>query len=218
MWINEYLFYFYYQEAAIREISEASATRGEEVQSLNRGLLEEIAKIDTPNRALEAYYAYQRRRISTYMPYERAVPKKRLDPTSAADMPASRMGEGYAGVALTVIEAMVANTRAFTALNVPNEGAIAGLADTDVVEVSCEIVDGRIQTDRIPPVPDAELALMTAVKAYERLAVRAIEKSSPSLATEALMSHPLVVSYPRARLLVNEYLQANRAFVGAWRD
>lgn len=218
MWINEYLFYFYYQEAAIQQISDAPATRGEEVRELNEGLFGRLSTIESAEERLDAYYAYQRRRISTYMPYERRVPKRRLGPTSADSTPTDRMGEGYAGVALTVIEAMVSGTPAYTALNVPNMGAIAGLADGDVVEVSCAIVDGRVETDRIDPIPEAELALINAVKTYERASVRAIERASPSLATEALMSHPLVVSYPRAKRLVAEYLEANRAYIGTWRD
>lgn len=217
MWINEYLYYYYYQEAAIREITDAPSTRGEEVRTLNQGLFERLESVESPDEALEVYYAYQRQRISTYMPYERAVPKQSLESTPSP-MSASRMEEGYAGVALTVIEAMTSGSEAHTALNLPNAGAIDGLLDTDVVEVSCTISDGRIVPDPIEAVPEPELALMAAVKTYERLSAEAIDRRSPRLAIEALMAHPLVVSYPRAKRLVADYLDANRDHVGTWRD
>ncbi len=218
LWINEYLYYFYYADSAFREVSSAPATRGEEVRSLNDALREELRTIDTSDQALDAYYAYQRRRVSTYMPYERPVAREPMDPTSAPDAGTSRIGDGYAGVALTVIAALRTGRATQTALNVPNDGAIAGMEDSDVVEVSCAIAGATVRAMTIGPIPAPELALMSAVKTYERLAVRAIEQSSRRLAIEALMSHPLVSSYPIAKRLIDDYLAANQQYVGSWRD
>jgi len=58
---------------------------------------------------------------------------------------------------------------------------------------------------------------MSAVKAYERLAARAILDRSRDTAVEALMCHPLVGSYPLARRLVDEYLAAHPGHSGEWR-
>ncbi len=57
---------------------------------------------------------------------------------------------------------------------------------------------------------------MKSVKLYERLTVEAIARRSRKLATAALMAHPLVLSYSRARALVDAYLLANREFAGDW--
>ena len=42
MWINEYLYYFYYAEKAVEAIRSDSRTRGEEVRDLNHGLIEQL--------------------------------------------------------------------------------------------------------------------------------------------------------------------------------
>lgn len=64
--------------------------------------------------------------------------------------------------------------------------------------------------------PAAVLGLMQAVKRYERLTVEAIARRSRRLASDALMAHPLVLSYSRARPLVDAYLEAGREFTGDW--
>jgi 6-phospho-beta-glucosidase len=54
------------------------------------------------------------------------------------------------------------------------------------------------------------------VKYYEKLAVKAIRERSRQRAVMALMAHPLVMSYSRASMLVDEYLAAHQAYIGAW--
>lgn len=217
LWLNEYLYYFYYAEAAVREIDGADATRGEEVRDLNRELFADLGSSATTAEAMDRYYDYQRRRISTYMPYERAEPGSPSPHAEQARTQArARIEEGYAGVALTIIDAMSTGQRATTALNVPNHGAIDGLASDDVVEVTCSVGADGITSTTIGEIPEAELALVRSVKAYERLAVAAIRERSRDLAVEALMTHPLVVSYPRARNLVDDYLLAHADEVGHW--
>jgi 6-phospho-beta-glucosidase len=216
MWINEYLYYYYYPREAVDEITRSDATRGEEVKALNITLFERLRSIESLDTALDAYYDYQRRRISTYMPYERRGSSINPREQRARNRARQRIDEGYAGVALTSIEALTTGKPVHTALNVPNNGAIDGLLPTDVVEVSCVIEDGMVTPDRIHPVPGPELALISAVKTYERLAAQAITTRSRWTAIEALMCHPLVGSYPLARGLVDDYLAANRAHTGAW--
>jgi len=46
--------------------------------------------------------------------------------------------------------------------------------------------------------------------------VKAILARSRCLGIQALMAHPLVLSYSRANVLLDEYLQAHAPFVGAW--
>jgi 6-phospho-beta-glucosidase len=48
--------------------------------------------------------------------------------------------------------------------------------------------------------------------------VEAILKRSRKTAIQALMAHPLVVSYPRAQAIVDGYLHAHVAFIGEWHD
>jgi 6-phospho-beta-glucosidase len=145
------------------------------------------------------------------------------------EMPAEA-GEGYAGVALGIIEALETGEPLYTALNVPNAGAITGMAPGDVVEVSCRVDAGGIQTLPVGEAPAPQLDLMQAVKDYERLTVEAVRTRSRRAAVEALMAHPLVGAHPlmgahprmgaasRARDLVDKYLAAHAAYVGEWSE
>ncbi|MDF2984284.1 MAG: 6-phospho-beta-glucosidase, partial [Devosia sp.] len=54
------------------------------------------------------------------------------------------------------------------------------------------------------------------VKHYERLTVQAVAQRSRALAVEALVAHPLVLSYSRAEPLVEKFLAAHAAHVGEW--
>ncbi|HYM83640.1 MAG TPA: 6-phospho-beta-glucosidase, partial [Candidatus Dormibacteraeota bacterium] len=106
--------------------------------------------------------------------------------------------------------------RTHTAVNVPNEGSIGGMAPDDVVEVSCVVDRSGVTPVQIGGIPEPQLLLMRSVKLYERLTVEAIRRRSRALATAALMAHPLVLSYPRACALVDEYLAADRESAGDW--
>ncbi len=222
LYLNEYLYYYYYAERAVEQISGDRQTRGEEILALNRALfaaLADPALLADPQETLLAYVAYQKRRSATYMHYAQKdgptmEQADQIDFRSLGYSPEE--GEGYAGVALDIIAALESKTPLYTALNVPNRGAIQGMQADDVVEVSCLVDDGEINPIPIGPVPQAAFQLMEAVKNYERLAVEAILSRSRSLAVRALMAHPLVLSYSRAKVLVDEYIQAHAAYTQGW--
>lgn len=224
MWLNEYLYYYYYAEEAVEAISSDERTRGEEILMLNRDLLDQLAAIDLSadlDTALAIYYRYNQRRESTYMHYaQQAAPTPEEADAHFHDLFVEsdpQEGEGYAGVALDIIEALISGEPCYTALNVPNQGAIAGMQPDDVVEVSCVVDSSGPRPLPIGEIPTSQAVLMQAVKHYERLAVEAIRTRSRSTAVRALMAHPLVLSYPRAQVLVDEYLQAHAPYVGVWK-
>jgi 6-phospho-beta-glucosidase len=222
MLLNEYLYYYYYAEKALQAISSEGMTRGEEIVELNQRLVEQLEEIGVernPERALRTFFGYEKRRGSTYMHYAyggMSIEEANRQQIFDADIPAEA-GEGYAGVALSLIEAMQENIPLYTALNISNKGAISGMADDDVVEVSCRVDGEGVHPVPIGEVPEAQLRLMQTVKLYERLTVQAIREHSRQLAVQALMVHPLVLSYSRAKPLVDEYLAAHRDYVGEWR-
>lgn len=220
LWPNAYLYYFYYAERAVAEILDRGVTRGEEVREITERLLTELraARPDKdPEAALAHFRAYHLRRRATYMAdAKREAPTfDEADRMARDNTPAWGAGdeEGYAAVMLDVVEALETGQPLFTALNVPNQGAIVGMADDDVVEVSCRVDRDGVRPLPIGTVPPGSLALMQSVKAYERLTVRAVESRSRQLAVQALMCHPLVLTYPRSRTLVDEYLAAHQALV-----
>jgi 6-phospho-beta-glucosidase len=219
MWLNEYLYYFYYAEQAVEAIGRDEKTRGEEIVELNAKLLDQLRAINVardPAAGLRAFYTYQNRRHATYMHYAQPDGPSMAEADLQVDEVHMSDGEGYAGVALGIIEALETGEPLYTALNVPNEGAIDGMRASDVVEVSCVIDRDGVRTLPIGAIPEPQLQLMRQVKLYERLTVEAIDTRSRATAVAALMAHPLVLSYSRAKPLVDEYLAAHAAYVGEW--
>jgi len=223
MWLNEYLFYYYYAERAFTSINSEDKTRGEEIVELNRRLLDQLRAIDVernPQVALAVYYAYEKRRGATYMHYAQPgapTPQEADQHTQAAEAPTEAEDEGYAGVALDIIQGLEADEPVYTALNVPNAGAITCMRPGDVVEVHCRVDREGVHPLPIGDVPEPQEMLMRAVKLYERLAAEAIRDRSRATAVAALMAHPLVLSYSRATALVDEYLAAHAPYVGTWK-
>ncbi len=226
MHLNEYLYYYYYAEQALAAIRAERMTRGEEIVELNQRLIEQLEETGVernPERALRVFFGYEKRRSATYMHYARSagaggglsIEEANRELVFDADIPAEA-GEGYAGVALSIIEALEKDRPLYTAFNVPNEGAIDGMAADDVVEVGCRVDSSGVHVLPVGEIPASQLELMRAVKLYERLSVQAIRQRSRRLAVEALMAHPLVLSYSRAKPLVDEFLLAHRAYVGDW--
>jgi 6-phospho-beta-glucosidase len=224
MWLNEYLYYYYYSEKAVAQILGDGKTRGEEIQELNQRLLGQLADVDIPNnpaRALDIYQRYNDRRGATYMHYARpdGPSMQQADQASGDEAPRQfvpEAAEGYAGVALDIIQGLDGAEPVYTALNVPNEGSIACMSPSDVVEVSCRVDAAGVHTLPIGEIPEQLELLMRSVKQYENLACQAILARSRQKAVMALMVHPLVMSYSRATALVDEYLSAHRQFVGQW--
>ncbi|MCA9908978.1 MAG: 6-phospho-beta-glucosidase, partial [Anaerolineae bacterium] len=218
--LNEYLYYFYYRDLAVERIQAEELTRGEEVELLNRQLFDTLRA--TPTDGLLAVYdAYNRRRNASYMAYaetDDALREQRSHPdaqTTSVHIQQSEVG-GYAGVALRTALALTQDRPIRIGLNVPNDGAIDGMRDDDVVEVTCEVDGTGIHPLRIGSVPEGPYLLMRTVKHYERLAVAAVLACDRRLAVEALVAHPLVGSYQLAQTLVDDYLEAHRDYVGDW--
>ena len=102
-------------------------------------------------------------------------------------------------------------------LCVPNNGAIDGLLDTDIVEITCDIQNGEAVPHKFSSVDAQNLELIRRVKNYERLASLAIRKKSVSAAVDALTLHPLVNSYSLAERLVSAYIDLNKDYAGEWK-
>ena len=115
--------------------------------------------------------------------------------------------EGYEGVAIAILAASVHNSRQPLILNVPNRGAVEGLRDDDVVEVTCVVDEHGAHPVAQGEMPDGSLGLVQQVKLHERLVVRAASEGSYESALRALLVHPLVGSYPVARTILDAYVE-----------
>jgi 6-phospho-beta-glucosidase len=207
--LNEYLHYYYHRDEALRALLAKPETRGEEVERLTRQLLHALEDAPTLHARLDLYRAVMNQRSATYMAHARAQPEG--EPSRPAED-----DEGYAAVALGCVEAIASGEPLRTGLNVPNQGAIPGMRDDDVVEVTCWVDDRGVHPIPVGAIPESHYLLMRDVKQYERLAAQAILMRARALAYEALTVHPLIGSYPLAQKLVDAFIETHRDLIGEW--
>lgn len=214
--LNEYLYYFYYRQEAVNNILASGKTRGEVICEVNTNMTEELSRLDIDkdfDKAIEIFDKWSGIRASEYMANETG---KRIEqPSFHFDINEPDDG-GYAGVVLAFIEAFQGLKQKEMTLCVPNCGAIEGMQDDDVVEVSCTINKDGYFPHKIKPAP-VTMELIRSVKAYERLASEAIRTRSISKAIDCLMVHPLVNSYSFAKTLVEQYVENNKAYSEGWK-
>lgn len=121
-----------------------------------------------------------------------------------------RGGAFYSEAAAMLVESLHTDRGDVQVVNVRNAGAIPNMDDDAVVEVACRIDNEGAHPLPVEPLPDEWLGLVEAVKAYERLTVRAAVEGDRDLALKALMAHPLVADFRVARPLLDALLEANR--------
>jgi len=114
-----------------------------------------------------------------------------------------RGGAFYSEAAVGLVRSLATGDGAVHEVDVRNEGALAGFAADDVVELPA-----RVSCDSIEPLPQAPLApellgLAQHVAAYERLAAEAAAAQDLELARKALLAHPLIGQHA----LVDELLE-----------
>ncbi|MBR4240729.1 MAG: 6-phospho-beta-glucosidase [Eubacterium sp.] len=214
--LNEYLYYFYYREKALQNILNAEKTRGELIYEYNKNMTEELSKLDVEkdfDRAFEIFEHWYGEREANYMAAETGI--KRKNPWRFNIF--EKDSGGYAGVALKFIEIAGSKKTDSMILCTANNGAIEGLRDDDIVEITCDITPNGVVPHKMKNVDEQNLELIRRVKIYERLASKAIREKSIRSAVEALTLHPLVNSYSIASELISEYLELNKEYTKDWK-
>ena len=131
-----------------------------------------------------------------------------------------RGGALYSEAAVSVVDAIENDKNDIQVVNVKNRRAYPFMDYDDVVEVKCVINKngatpvclGDFNNEYI-------IALMSAVKSFEHLTVKAAMSGRYETALSALLAHPLVGDYDRAKGALDEMLEANRPYLpdGAFR-
>ena len=125
-----------------------------------------------------------------------------------------RGGALYSTAAVSVVDAIENDKNEYHVVGVKNNGAIPFMADDDVVEIKC-----NVNRSGITPVPISTpenfyiKGIMQAVKAYEKLTVRAAINGSRKDAIAALMVHPLIGDFQKAKAVLDEMALANAEFL-----
>jgi 6-phospho-beta-glucosidase len=121
-----------------------------------------------------------------------------------------RGGAFYSDAAAALVASLHAGTGDVQVVNARNDGAIPGVPDDAVVEVSCTVgAEGAGPLPVAPLQPDM-LGLVEHVKAYEMLTIDAATSGSRATALRALMTNPLVGDWDTAAPLLAALLDANR--------
>ena len=124
-----------------------------------------------------------------------------------------RGGGGYSKIALDVMEAAYNNQDKVIVINALNQGAVPYLPDDAVIEVPCLVNASGIFALRQPDIPKTVWGLIAAVKNYEQLVVEAAITGAQDTALLALLAHPLVGDYEKAKALLADMLEVNREFL-----
>ena len=125
----------------------------------------------------------------------------------------SRGGALYSTAAVSVVDAIENDKHEYHVVNVKNNGAIPFLEDNDVVEVKCMVTRQGITPVGVKTYSPYIQGLMSAVKQYEKLTVKAAMSGSRDDAVLALMVHPLIGDYDKAKAVLEDMIQANAEFL-----
>ena len=125
-----------------------------------------------------------------------------------------RGGAMYSEVAISLAESIHTGNGAMHVVNTYNNGAIPYMADDDVVETRVTVNSQGAKTIKaVVPGGGYIQGLMRAVKAYERLTVKAAIEGSRDDAIRALLVNPLIGDYEAAVSCFDEMLEAHRVYL-----
>jgi 6-phospho-beta-glucosidase len=212
---TEYVYFYYETAAALQNIKMAGTTRGEELLRMNDGLLSGMSADVAGGRAsqaLERYRRYLNRRNASYMRLEGAA--QSASSTPEPDWNPFEGATGYHRIAIEVMRALTSAEPAQIVLNVPNDKTMSELAREDVIEVPCRVNRDGPRPIATGPLPGAVAGLVTAVKSYERLAIRAAVEQSASLAVLALFVNPIVGNWEAAKTVVAALRENDPRYLG----
>jgi 6-phospho-beta-glucosidase len=209
---NEYLFYYYHSREAVANLLREDKTRGEQIAGWNAGLFDKLKMLRAAGDRQgmqRTHRAYLEQRGGSYMAAEtgHAHDLGGLDPAIVRAL----AGEGYAGIALDLIEGLTGAIPRQMILNVPNAGVIHGMGAGDVVEVPAFVGRGMVRPLAVGDVPRGPLGLMQEVKACEQLTIAAATEGSYVKAVQALALHPLVQDVAVAKAILAGYREGHDA-------
>ncbi len=125
-----------------------------------------------------------------------------------------RGGHKYSLAACSLIDSIANDKNDVHVVNILNNGTLPFMDDDDVVEIAA-----KIGADGAKPVPVGKTwtrhmeGLMKVVKEYEKYTVEAAVNGDDRAAMNALMIHPLIGDYERARKCYYEMKQAHMEYL-----
>mgnify|MGYP001162105194 FL=1 len=121
---------------------------------------------------------------------------------------------GYSDGCMAIIDALYNGGGQEIIINVLNKGALNGIPDDAVVEVSAKIYKDRYERKIMGDIPISIRGHIQMIKAYETMTVEAAITGDRNLALKALMSNPICFCrYQRTKVLCDALLDANKDFL-----
>jgi 6-phospho-beta-glucosidase len=202
---NEYLYWYYANAEALRDVLAAGRTRGEHVRSRQLEFYSSASGA-APATAARLWREANEERNRSYFAELRTG--KRAGERDEADVAAG----GYESVALALASALAGGPSSRLILNVPNGATVPALPPDMVIEVPCQVDGSGAVPLPVSPPSDHELGLMSAVRGCERAIAAAALSRDPAeaarLSLRAFATHPLVGSLDAARALAPAALPA----------
>ena len=190
---------------------------------LPEALLRDLGAV--PSYYLRYYYAFDdvlaeqnggHHRAEEVMDLERRLLAMYADPAldTKPALLADRGGAWYSEAAAQLLASLHDGAGDVQVVDVRNAGAMAELEPDDVVEVPSHIDRDGAHPITQPAMPPAMRDLVRAVKAYERLAIRAALSGERADVRAALEAHPLVGGrIDDVDPLLDALLEANRPYL-----
>jgi len=127
-----------------------------------------------------------------------------------------RGGANYSFVAITLLDAIYNNKSEPHVINLPNEGSVDFLAQSDVLETTAII--GKDGAKRIPlsNVSDHIKGVIQTFKQYENFAVKAAVSGNRDTAIYAMLANPLIYDYDAATACFDEMFEVNKKYLSKW--
>jgi 6-phospho-beta-glucosidase len=124
-----------------------------------------------------------------------------------------RGGAFYSDAACRLINSIYNDSHDVQPVDVANGGAISGIDDDSVVEVSSLITKSGPRPLQVGKLPIALNGLVQQIKSFERLCIEAAVEGSYDKAVLALAINPLTPNETLAKKIVDELLQAHKQYL-----
>lgn len=125
-----------------------------------------------------------------------------------------RGGACYSRAAFSIISSILNNKGEKHVINIPNAGIYVDLPSDAIIETPVKLYSSGYELlSKGNMLPLSLRGLIESVKSYESLTVEASVTSSYKLALMALMAHPLIGQYEKARPLLDAILKQNNISV-----
>ncbi len=125
-----------------------------------------------------------------------------------------RGGHLYSDAAVSLVSAIYNNKNEEHIVNVKNNGALDFMANDDVVEINCIVNKNGVTPLSLKNLDNDHVkGMMRVIKAYEKHTVRAGINGDYNEALNALLIHPLVGDFKKAKGALDELLEAHKEFL-----